>query len=110
MVERDADANGAAAISMPWPPREHVQLRLYYALSRALFWFVYRVLGLRRSVIVDYRRGAGGAEQVRVFVLLHGRHLYRLVCVAPSGQIARYEPTFQTVCGSFAPSDAGPTP
>jgi hypothetical protein len=67
-------------------------------------------VGTRRSVIVDYRRGAGGAEQVRVFVLLHGRHLYRLVCVAPSGQFARYEPTFQTVCGSFAPSDAGPTP
>ena len=66
-------------------------------------------VGSRRAVIVDYRRGAGGAEQVRVFVLLHGRHLYRLVCVAPSGQFTRYEPTFQVVCGSFTPSDAGPT-
>ena len=65
-------------------------------------------VGTRRAVIVDYRRGAGGGEQVRVFVLIHGRHLYRLVCVAPSGQFTRFEPTFQVVCGSFTPSDAGP--
>ena len=65
-------------------------------------------VGTRRAVIVDYRRGAGGGEQVRVFVLIHGRHLYRLVCVAPSGQFTRFEPTFQVVCSSFTPSDAGP--
>ena len=65
-------------------------------------------VGSRRAVIVDYRRGAGGGEQVRVFVLLHGRHLYRLVCVAPSNQFTRYEPTFQVVCSSFTPSDASP--
>ncbi len=62
--------------------------------------------GPRRAVVVDYRRGG---EQVRVYVLLHGRHLYRLVCVAPSGQFTRYEPTFQVVCGSFTPLDAAPS-
>lgn len=64
-------------------------------------------VGRRRAIVIDLqRRGAGGGEQVRVFVLFQGRHLYRLVCVAPSTQFARYAPTFQAVSSSFTPLDA----
>ncbi len=59
-------------------------------------------VGRRRMVTVDFeRRGSSGAEHVRVYVALQGRHLYRLVCVAPSPQFARYAPVFQAMCGSF---------
>lgn len=59
-------------------------------------------VGRRRMVMVDYeRRGSGGGEHVRVYVLLQGRHLYRLVCVAPSPQFTRYAPAFQAMCASF---------
>ncbi len=64
-------------------------------------------VGTRRVVTIDYqRRGARGADQVRVFVLLQGRHMYRLVCVAPSDQFARHLPAFQAMCGSFTPLGA----
>jgi hypothetical protein len=63
-------------------------------------------VGRRRMVIVEYRRrGASGEDQVRLFVSVEGRHLYRLVCVAPSAQFARYAATFQMVCSSFSPLD-----
>jgi len=59
-------------------------------------------VGRRRMVMVDYeRRGSGGGEHVRVYVVLQGRHLYRLVCVAPSAQFTRFAPVFQAMCGSF---------
>jgi KDO2-lipid IV(A) lauroyltransferase len=55
MVEHVADP-GVSAHAMPWPSREPVRLRLYYTLSRVLFWFAYRVIGLRRAVIADNLR------------------------------------------------------
>lgn len=55
MAEQVADPV-VSADPMPWPSYEPLQLRLYYALSRTLFWLVYRVLGLRRSVIADNLR------------------------------------------------------
>jgi hypothetical protein len=61
----------------------------------------------RRRAIVDFqRRGSNGPEQVRVFVMVEGKHLYRLVCVAPANQFARYAPIFDAVGGSFTPLDA----
>ncbi len=64
-------------------------------------------VGTRRMVSVDYqRRGVVGTDQVRVYVLLQGRHIYRLICVAPSSQFARHLPAFQTMCGSFTPLGA----
>jgi hypothetical protein len=62
--------------------------------------------GRRRAIIDFQRRGNDGAEQVRVVVVVQGKHLYRLVCVAPAAQFARYAPTFQAVCDSFASIDA----
>ena len=60
--------------------------------------------GGRRRAVVDFQRGGrDGAEQVRVFVVVEGKHLYRLVCVAPVSQFARQTPVFQAVCDSFAP-------
>ena len=65
-------------------------------------------VGRRRMVVVDcQRRGVSGPERVRVFVLLQGRHLYRLVCTAPASQFARYLPVFQLVSTSFVPYDTG---
>ena len=59
-------------------------------------------VGRRRMVMVDFeRRGSAGSEHVRVYVVLQGRHLYRLVCVAPSPEFTRYAPVFQAMCGSF---------
>jgi hypothetical protein len=62
--------------------------------------------GRRRAVVDFQRRAPGGAEQVRVFVVVQGKQLYRLVCVAPASQFAKFAPVFQTVCGSFTPLDA----
>ncbi len=63
--------------------------------------------GTRRMVTVDYQRpGTGGTDQIRVYVLLQSRHMYRLICVAPSGQFARHLPAFQAMCGSFTPLGA----
>ena len=59
--------------------------------------------GRRRAVVDFQRRGGDGAEQVRVFVVVEGKHLYRLVCVAPASQFARHAAVFQAVCGSFTP-------
>jgi predicted Zn-dependent protease len=57
--------------------------------------------------VVDFqRRARDGAEQVRVFVLVEGKHLYRLICVAPASQFSKYAPVFQVVCGSFTPLDS----
>jgi hypothetical protein len=59
----------------------------------------------RRMVVVDYQRvGAAAGEQVRVYVLVLGRHLYRLACVAPVRTFATHAPVFQLVCGSFSPT------
>jgi hypothetical protein len=61
----------------------------------------------RRRAIVDFqRRAPGGPEQVRVFVIVQGKQLYRLVCVAPAKEFSKFAPVFQTVCGSFTPLDA----
>lgn len=61
----------------------------------------------RRRAVVDYqRRGREGAEQVRVYVLVQGKQLYRLVCVAPAAQFARFLPVFQASCTSFMPLEA----
>lgn len=58
----------------------------------------------RRRAVVDFQRGGrDGAEQVRVFVVVQGKHLYRLVCVAPVSQFARQAQVFQAVCDSFTP-------
>lgn len=61
----------------------------------------------RRRAIVEFQRKApDGAEQLKVFVVVQGKHLYRLVCVAPASQFVRYAQVFQTVCDSFTPLDA----
>jgi len=62
--------------------------------------------GRRRAVVDFQRRAPGGTEQVRVFVLVQGKHLYRLVCASQASQFTRYEAVFQVVCGSFTPLDA----
>ena len=62
-------------------------------------------VGRRRMVMVDYQR-RGGVEHVRVYVVVQGRTLYRLVCVAPAPQFARYSPMFQAMSASFTALDA----
>ena len=55
MVEPDADETCGRDIHALAVPGARAAAA-YYALSRVLFWFVYRVLGLRRSVTVDNLR------------------------------------------------------
>ena len=65
-------------------------------------------LGSRRaagSAGLGLFRLAAGTEQVRVVVLVHGKHLYRLIAVALQSQFARYEQVFQSVAASFTPLD-----
>lgn len=62
--------------------------------------------GRRRAIVEFQRRGRAGAEQVREFVVVEGKHFYRLVCVAPASQFSRYAPIFQSVCDSFTPLDS----
>lgn len=65
-------------------------------------------VGGRRMVVVDYqRRGVSGPERVQLYVLVQDRHLYRLVCTAPSTVFTRYQPVFQSVSASFIPYATG---
>jgi hypothetical protein len=62
--------------------------------------------GATQRAVVDFqRRSPSGLEQVRLFVLVNGKHLYRLVCVAPAAQFKTFEPAFQAVASSFTPLD-----
>ena len=62
--------------------------------------------GATQRAVVDFqRRASAGLEQVRLFVLVNGKHLYRLVCVAPAAQFKNFEPAFQAVASSFTPLD-----
>lgn len=64
--------------------------------------------GGRRLVILTYgRQGVGGAERVRQYSIPAGADLFRLTCVAPAGQFARYEAVFAHVAATFAAVSGG---
>lgn len=64
-------------------------------------------LGSQRVVIVDFsRKGTTGTERVRQYSLPIGKHLYRIVCSAPSAAFAKYEPVFTVIVESFRAAGA----
>jgi hypothetical protein len=59
-------------------------------------------VGSQRVVVVDFsRKGVNGPERVRQYSLPVGKHLYRLVCSAPTAQFAKYEPVFVAMVETF---------
>jgi hypothetical protein len=64
--------------------------------------------GGRRLVIMTYGRpGLGGGQRVRQYSIPAGADLFRLTCIAPASQFARYEGVFAHVAASFAVSTGG---
>ena len=64
--------------------------------------------GGRRLVILTYGRpGVGGGQRVRQYSIPAGADLFRLTCIAPAGQFARYEAVFAHVAASFAVASGG---
>ena len=60
----------------------------------------------RIAVLVYSRPGADGAESVRTYHMLRGRHLYRIVCRSAQGQMPTFDPVFAHMAASFAAPDA----
>jgi hypothetical protein len=56
----------------------------------------------RIAVLVYTRPGAEGAESMRVYHMLRGRHLYRIVCRAAQGQMPAFEAIFAHMAASFS--------
>jgi hypothetical protein len=56
----------------------------------------------RIAVLVYTRPGADGPESLRVYHMLRGRHLYRIVCRAVQGQMPAFEAIFAHMAASFS--------
>lgn len=65
-------------------------------------------VGTRRVVVIEYSRaGLKGPEKVAQYTLPAGQDLYRLICVAPAGLYARFQPVFVGMIETFqAPAPA----
>jgi hypothetical protein len=55
----------------------------------------------RIAVLLYSRPGAAGPESLRIYHMLRGRHLYRVVCRAAQGQMPAFETIFAHVAASF---------
>jgi len=59
-------------------------------------------MGANRVIVIDYsRKGLAGPETVRQYSLALGKHLYRIVCSAPTASFGRHEPVFTAMVESF---------
>jgi hypothetical protein len=56
----------------------------------------------RIAVLVYSRPGAAGPESLRIYHMLRGRHLYRIVCRAVQGQMPAFDVVFAHMAASFA--------
>jgi hypothetical protein len=56
----------------------------------------------RIAVLVYSRPGAAGPESLRIYHMLRGRHLYRIVCRAVQGQMPAFDVVFAHMVASFA--------
>jgi hypothetical protein len=53
-------------------------------------------------IVIEYsRKGLMGQELVRQYSLALGKHLYRIVCSAPSASFGKHEPVFTAIVESF---------
>jgi hypothetical protein len=60
----------------------------------------------RIAVLVYSRPGATGPESLRIYHMLRGRHIYRIVCRAAQGQMPAFEVIFAHMAASFAAPSA----
>ena len=59
-------------------------------------------MGANRVIVIEYsRKGLMGQEQVRQYSLALGKHLYRIVCSAPTASFGRHEAVFTAIVESF---------
>lgn len=65
----------------------------------------------QRFVFLTYsRRGLNGMDSVVQYAMPNGNVMYRLVCIAPTAQLAqRYQATFAHVAASFKPTPVSPS-
>lgn len=68
---------------------------------------VKEVAGTRFVFVTYSRRGLNGMDSVVQYAIPNGNVLYRLVCIAPTAQLAqRYQAIFAHVAASFKPTPA----
>jgi hypothetical protein len=59
-------------------------------------------MGANKVIVIDYsRKGLAGPETVRQYSLALGKHLYRIVCSAPTASFGKHEPVFTAIVESF---------
>jgi hypothetical protein len=59
-------------------------------------------MGANRVIVIEYsRKGLMGPETVRQYSLALGKHLYRIVCSAPTASFGKHEPVFTAIIESF---------
>jgi uncharacterized protein YndB with AHSA1/START domain len=59
-------------------------------------------MGANRVIVIEYsRKGLMGPETVRQYSVPLGKHLYRIVCSAPTASFGKHEPVFTAIVESF---------
>jgi hypothetical protein len=59
-------------------------------------------MGANKVIVIEYsRKGLAGPETVRQYSLAVGKHLYRIVCSAPTASFGKHEPVFTAIVESF---------
>jgi hypothetical protein len=59
-------------------------------------------MAANRVIVIEYsRKGLMGPETVRQYSLALGKHLYRIVCSAPTASFGKHEPVFTAIVESF---------
>ncbi len=59
-------------------------------------------MGANKVIVIEYsRKGLAGPETVRQYSLALGKHLYRIVCSAPTASFGKHEPVFTAIVESF---------
>src|SRR5204863_2938796 len=62
----------------------------------------------RRFIFIQYsRQGVGGPDAVVQYSIPIGAVMYRLICIAPAAQLAKYQAKFAHVAASFKASATG---
>jgi hypothetical protein len=59
-------------------------------------------MGPYKVIVIEYsRKGLQGAETVRQYSIASGKHLYRIVCSAPTASFGKHEPVFSAIVETF---------
>jgi hypothetical protein len=59
-------------------------------------------MGANKVIVIEYsRKGLAGPETVRQYSLALGKHLYRIVCSAPTASFGKHDAVFTAIVESF---------